>query len=313
MQIGDSRLESKESIWLFTKQILKKVFYEDWLVKLVALVVTLALWIGVTGLSSPTTERLRGIPLTLRFSSETDITNTPAEEVDIVVSGDERRVRQINKADLVISVDLTDLPPGDRVVQLTPESVTPLDLPPGVKLDEIRPSRIAVRLELVEQKEVEVKVETEGKLPDGYEIYGQDVVPGRVTLRGPASFIRPMSVVPTETIDLSGRTSDFVAEQTPLNPANQKIRVEQAAVDVTFRIGERRMERIFLVPLNDDTGRQATVVLYGPRTALLQTKPEDLAIEIGANEAGVSMPRLILPSGLDGKVEIRKLQIGVIG
>jgi hypothetical protein len=89
--------------------------------------------------------------------------------------------------------------------------------------------------------------------------------------------------------------------------------VEQAAVDVTFRIGERRMERIFLVPLNDDTGRQATVVLYGPRTALLQTKPEDLAIEIGANEAGVSMPRLILPSGLDGKVEIRKLQIGVIG
>jgi hypothetical protein len=63
--------ESKAPI-LFFKHIIRKVFFEDWLIKLVALGVTFALWLGVTGLSTPTTTRLTGIPLSLRFSSDTE-------------------------------------------------------------------------------------------------------------------------------------------------------------------------------------------------------------------------------------------------
>ena len=51
---------------LFVKHIARKIFLEDWPMKVVALVITLALWLGVTGLSTPTTQRLTGVPLSLR-------------------------------------------------------------------------------------------------------------------------------------------------------------------------------------------------------------------------------------------------------
>ena len=177
--------DSRRSFTLFFKHIVRKIFFEDWLTKLVALAVTLALWLGVTGLSTPTTTRLTGIPLSLRFSSDAEVTNSPITEIDVIISGDNRKIAQINKNDLVASVDLTSVLPGDRVVQLTPENVE-LQLPLGVRLDEITPSRMAVRLEAVEEKEVPVQIETIGKLPDGFEVYSQMADPGTCTSSRPA-------------------------------------------------------------------------------------------------------------------------------
>ncbi len=293
---------------LFVKHVATKIFLEDWLLKLLALVITLALWFGVTGLSTPTTTRLTGIPLTIRFASNTEVTNSPVNEVDIIISGDKRRINQINKNDLIISVDLTDVQAGDRVVQLTPENIT-LDLPTGVKLDEIQPNRIAVRLEPVEIVEVDVRAETEGTLPDGYEIYSQTITPAKVRVRGPAGFLRSLSVISTEKIDLSDKVSDFVAKQLPLNLENPKASPLEASVDVSFRIGERRVERLFLAPIGDDTAQKATVVLFGPRSLLLETQPSDLKVVIEPNAGGEQVPRLILPERLVGKVEIRKLSV----
>lgn len=293
---------------LFVKHVATKIFLEDWLLKLLALVITLALWFGVTGLSTPTTTRLTGIPLTIRFASNTEVTNSPVNEVDIIISGDKRRINQINKNDLIISVDLTDVQAGDRVVQLTPENIT-LDLPTGVKLDEIQPNRIAVRLEPVEIVEVDVRAETEGSLPEGYEIYSQTITPAKVRVRGPAGFLRSLSVISTEKIDLSDKISDFVAKQLPLNLENPKASPLEASVDVSFRIGERRVERLFLTPIGDDTAQKATVVLFGPRSLLLETQPSDLKVVIEPNAGGEQVPRLILPERLEGKVEIRKLTL----
>ena len=285
---------------LFVKHVATKIFLEDWLLKLLALVITLALWFGVTGLSTPTTTRLTGVPLTLRFASNTEVTNSPVNEVDIIISGDKRRINQINKNDLIISVDLTDVQAGDRVVQLTPENIT-LDLPTGVKLDEIQPNRIAIRLEPVDVIEVAVRAETEGTPPEGYEIYSQTIPPARVSIRGPAGFLKSLPVISTEKIDLSDKTSDFVARQLPLNLENPKASPLEASVDVSFRIGERRVERLFLVQIGDDPTRKATVVLFGPRSLLLESHASDLMVAIEPNAGGEQVPRLILPEQLEGR------------
>lgn len=291
------------------KQILRKVFLEDWLVKLVALAVTFALWLGVTGLSTPTTTRLSGVPLTLRFSSNTEITNSPVQEVDIVITGDKRRVNQINKNDLIVSVDLTDVAPGDRVIQLKPETVS-LSLPTGVKLDEVQPNRIAVRLESVEEKEIGVEVKTTGAVAEGSEIYGMASVPTKVRVRGPAGFVRSLSTVSTEDVDIGGRDSDFIARQVPLILANPKATVlETPTVDVGFRIGEKRMERLLLVPLNDASGKRATVVLFGPRSLLIGIQASDLKIERQTDADAETPPKLTLPASLQDSVEIRQIKV----
>src|SRR5688572_12730959 len=112
-----------QQLKLYFKNILRKVFLEDWLMKLVALVITFALWVGVTGLSQPAVQRMNGIPLALRYSENVDVTST-VEELNIVISGDKRNIDQIKKDDLIVSLDLTGVPPGDRVVQLTPDTIS---------------------------------------------------------------------------------------------------------------------------------------------------------------------------------------------
>src|SRR3982751_1063972 len=95
---------------LWTKHLVRKVFLEDWALKVIALVITLGLWFGVTGLSTPTTKRLT-IPLSLNVSSNAMITNTPQDEVDIEISGDKRKVEQLNRTELTAYIDLTDFQP----------------------------------------------------------------------------------------------------------------------------------------------------------------------------------------------------------
>jgi len=308
MVFKDENVGKKRSNTTFFKNILRKIFFEDWVMKLVALIITLALWVGVTGLSTPTITRMSGIPLTLRFSNDTEVTSLPVQEIDLVISGDKRKIDQINKNDLIVSLDLTDLPPGDRVIQLTPENVS-VALPTGVKLDEIQPNRIAVKLETVEEKEIAVKAEIEGEVPDGFEIYSETVSPPKVRVRGPASFIRSITTVSTEPIDLNDHLRDFTAQQVPVSVSNPKATPLESVVDVAFRIGEKRIERIFLVPIKDEPGKKATVVLFGGRSLFDNIRAEDLRVETLGSPSGEDVPQLILPPSLQNNIEIRKLKI----
>ena len=277
--------------------------------KLVALVITLGLWLGVTGLSTPTVTRFSGVPLALRVSNNAEITNTPIQEIDVVLSGDKRKIAQLNKGDLFASIDLTDVSPGEKLIPLSPETVR-LSLPPGIKLDEVQPNRAAIRLEAVEEKELPVTVETAGSVPEGYEVYSTTVLPVKVHVRGPASFLKTLNSVSTDRIDLSGRSEDFTARQVTVPLGNPKATVLENVVDVAFRIGEKRSERIFLVPVSGErSGKRAVVVLYGPRSSLLTVKPSDIRVDLVKNEAGTEVPQVILPTPLQGNAEIRSVRV----
>ena len=295
--------ESNTSGALFLKHLAKKVFLEDWTTKLVALAITLALWVGITGLSTPTTRRIAEVPLTLSYSNATEITNSPVQAVSIVIGGDRRKVNQITENNLVVSVDLSDVPPGERMVQLGPENV--LNLPLGVKVQEIQPNRIVVRLEAVEEKEVPVAVETQGEPAEGFEVYGETVNPARVRVRGPASYIRGLTSVPTDRVDISGREADFFARQVPLNVSNPKAIVPESVVDVGFRIGEQRVERMVSVPV-ERSGRRAQVVLFGGRSSVEVLTPQDIKVELPEN---ADRPAVTLPDGMEGRVEVRRVKL----
>lgn len=299
----------KQQYKLYFKNILRKIFLEDWLMKLVALVITFALWVGVTGLSKPTQQRMSGIPLTLRFSNNTEVTNAPLQEVDIVISGDKRKIDQINKNDLIISLDLTDVQPGDRVIQLTPDNVS-ISLPTGIKLDEIQPRRIAIKLEAVEEKEIPVNAVTDGEVPEGLEIYSETITPQKIRVRGPASFIKSLTSVTTDKIDVTNRAADFTAKQVSVNVSNPKATLLETVVDVAFRIGEKRVEKSFAVTAKDDPKRKVTVVLFGGKSLFEGVKADDLQVEFVKNSIGDDAPHVTLPALLQNKVEVRRPKSG---
>lgn len=293
---------------LFFKHIIRKIFFEDWVMKLVALGITLALWLGVTGLSSPGSERYNSVPLSLRISDNSIVTYSPVQDVAIRVGGDKRKLEQINANDLRVSLDLTEITPGDRVITLSPDTVS-ISLPNGVRIEEIQPNRIAVRLEAAAEKEVPVRVETNGEVPEGFELYGETVTPEKILVRGPASFIKSLAYVSTDKIDVSERSADFSVKQVRVSVSNSFSTMLQTFVDVTFRIGEKRVEKSFSVPVRGEQGKRVNVLLFGGRSLFNGVKAEDMRVDMIKNDTGQEMPQVTLPSALDGKVEIRKPKI----
>ena len=287
------------------RRLLRRVFLDDWLIKAIALFITVTLWLGVTGLRAPTTARLRSVPLSLRVSNDIEVTNSPVQEVDLVITGDKRKIDLLNQRDLVVSLDLTDVPAGERSVQMTAENVN-IELPTGVKLEEIQPGKIAIKLEAVEEREITVQAVTEGAVAENFEIYNKTVYPTKVRVRGPESFVKSLDSVSTEKINLENRQENFTVRQVALNVVNPKVTVLDTAVDVSFKVGEKRVERMFNVPVSTEAGnKSATIVLYGGRSVLETLKAENLQVVI----AGDASPNLILPVEVSGQVEIRKLKI----
>ena len=292
---------------LFAKHVIRKVFLEDWGLKLIALVITLALWFGVTGLSTPTKERLT-VPLNLTISTDTVVVNVIRPEVDIVISGDKRKLEQINRSDLSAGLDLTEVAPGDWVITLSPETVSVV-LPPGVKLETVQPGNVAVKLESVAEKDVEVKTETTGAVEPGYEIYSTSVLPSKIRVRGPASVVKTLEYVQTDKIDLTGKNEEFTSKQVPVNASNPKAAVLNTVVDVYFRIGEKRGERAFTLPIIGEPGKTASFILYGPKTLLQKVRADQIKVEIYLNDSGEITPRVVVPTELQDVVEIRNLKV----
>ncbi len=299
----------KEERQIFIRRMFRRVFLEDWLIKAIALAITLGLWLGVTGLRAPITTRLNNVGLKLRVSNDIEITNSPVQEVDLVITGDKRKIDQIKQNDLVVSLDLADVQTGDRIVQITPENVN-VELPTGVRLEEVQPNKIAVKIEKVEEREIAVKAETEGNLGENFEIYSETVVPQKVRIRAPESYIKSLDFVSTEKINIENRREDFTARQVALNVVNPKATLLDATVDVVFKIGEKQIERLFSIPVETEGAKKtATFVLYGGRSILEAVKTENLQLEILKNDAGETSPQVILPAEIQGQVEVRKLKI----
>jgi len=299
----------KEEGQFSLRRLVRRLFLDDWVIKAVALVITFALWLGVTGLRAPVAARFKNIALNLRVSNNIDITNSPVQEVVITITGDKRKIDQIDPRDLVVLLDLTDVQAGERMVELNAESVG-VELPTGVRIEEIVPSKIQVNLETVEERDVSVKVETEGTLAENFEIYSPTVSPPKVRVRGPSSFVKSLDSVSTEKVNVDNRQADFTAQQVELNLVNPKVTLLDTVVSVSFKIGEKRGEKLYSVPVKmENQSKTATVVLYGARSVLESIKTENLQVEILRNEAGENSLRLILPVEIQEKVEIKKLKI----
>ncbi len=288
---------------------LKRIFIDDWLIKLTALAITLALWLGVTGLQTPTTTRLRSVTLNPLVSNQLEIINSPVEEVDLVITGEKRKLDQINPRDLVVSLDLADVPEGERTIQITPDNVV-VELPSGVKLNEIQPDKIAIKLERVEQYEVPIKVETIGTPAPGYEIYSIKVTPEKVLVRGPRSFVKALNFVSTEKIQIAKQKSDFSAQQIPLNLINPKATlVDVVSASVFVRIGKKRVERLMVVPYRTETrSGKASVLLYGPNSVLEDLTADDLLIVEERTKTKTVRLGVILPDRLKEMVEVKSVK-----
>jgi len=289
------------------QKLLRRIFVEDWSLKLLSLAIAIVLWLLVTGQNQPVTAHVN-VQLNFIRPPSLEISNDPPRTVDVMLTGSRNKLDDLTSLDLVATIDLSDQRAGERVLRLADKvSIT---LPQGIKVDGFQPSAIPIRLEEILDRQVPVEAKLEGKPDDGFEVYSVYPNKGSVTVRGPASRVNALQKISTESIWLTGRKASFPAQNVALDVPDPKVDLLDPMVNVAIEIGERRTEKNFSgVPVaTADGGRvqpaTTSVTVLGVASFLEALKPEELKIVL--NNENLE-PRLELPDALKGKVILKSV------
>lgn len=217
----------------------RKILLEDWSLKLLALAITVVLWLAVTGQNEPKTLRVPGVQLSFVKQKGFEISNETPGSVEVILTGSPDRLKDVGSAGLVATVDVSDQKPGERVVRLSDDRVK-IDLPAGVKIQGFQPATIPIRLEPSKESEIDVEVKFEGKVPEGYELVGFSTNPAKVRVSGPADRVNALRKALTETVSLDGKTESFSLSSVAINIADSKIYILDPNVAVRVEIAEKR-------------------------------------------------------------------------
>ena len=291
------------------EKLLRRIFIEDWSLKLLSLAIALVLWLVVTGQNQPVTAHVN-VQLNFIRPPALEISNDPPRTVDVMLTGSRNKLDDLTTLDLVATVDISDQRAGERVLRLADKAQ--IALPQGVKVDGFQPSAVPVRLEPIIERQVPIEPKLEGQPADGYEVYGAVPNKSSVTLRGPESRINALQKVPTESVFIAGHKESFVATNVAIDVPDPKVDLIDPMVNVAVEIGERRVEKSFSgVPASARDGQRAepasgSVTLLGPASMLNTLKPDEVKIVVDETTG----PRIELPPALNGKVSLKSIQPG---
>jgi len=289
-------------------KLFRKLFVEDWSLKLLSLAIAIVLWLVVTGHNEPVTAHVN-VQLNFIRPPALEISNDPPRTVDVMLTGSRNKLDDLTTLDLVATVDISDQRSGERVLRLADKAQMPL--PQGVKVDGFQPGAIPVRLEPIIQRQVPIEPKLEGKPADGYEVYSVQPSKGSVTVKGPESHVASLQKVQTESVLLNGHNESFTAPSVAIDVSDAKIDVIDPVVNVEVEIGERRTQKTFPVVVVEGDGgasvlpSSASVTVLGPPAILDMLKPDEIKIVVDPNG-----PRLQLPPALNGKVSLKATQPG---
>lgn len=237
----------------------RKILFEDWSLKLLAVTITAVLWLAVTGQNEPRTLRVPGVQLNFLKQKGFEISNEVPRNVEVILTGSPDKLKDIGSG-LVATVDVSDQKPGERVIRLSQDHVR-MDLPPGVKIQGFQPTTIPIRLEPSTESQIDVEIKFEGKLPEGYEITGFSTSPARIRVSGPSDHVRALRKATTETVWLDGKTESFSLSNVAINIPDPKINILDSTVDLHVEIAEKRRSEVHLRFATGDTSLYTARIL----------------------------------------------------
>ncbi|HUP56756.1 MAG TPA: CdaR family protein, partial [Bdellovibrionota bacterium] len=177
--------------------------------KVISVMIALVLWTIVMG--SRNVEVVKEVPLEVITAADVVASNEVPERIQFRLSGPKAFLRAIEaRREEPIRVNLTSAKPGHLVTyNFFSNSIR---VPIGVKVLSINPAALLVKLEYVKRRDVPVRVETRGNVPDGFKLVRTEVVPATVRVKGAESRVDSLGEISTIPIDLTGLKSNLEKE-----------------------------------------------------------------------------------------------------
>ena len=218
--------------------------------KVLSLFVALGIWGFVQGervvVGTTRVEVEYLMPEAVAFSRQ------PQDRLKLSVSGPRNRVRELKREKLTLEMDLREFTPGSPIVDFNVSEIK--GIPDELTLLNLVPNSLQVELERKVVRQLALKAQTTGVLPEGYRLASVALDPPIVEVSGPASVVEARDAVSIRGIDLSRVTeSGRLPVSVELPPGIRRtgtgpifaeitleLKVEQrvfAGVPVTVRLG----------------------------------------------------------------------------
>ena len=189
-----------------TRERLRGLVAHNLPLKLVALVLAVVMWTFVAVQRRGETSELKfSTPLVFRnIPPQVEVTQAPVQAVSVLVRAQRRTASALNPNQFQVFVDLANQLPGPTEIDLTPRNVSYLNVSPPENMTvlQISPSRIPLRLEETQQKEVAIQVRLTGRPAPGFTITQARVVPQMAGVIGPRSIMEKVRAVYTRPLDV---------------------------------------------------------------------------------------------------------------
>jgi YbbR domain-containing protein len=202
-------------------QTLKEFLTHNWFAKLFSIVLATMLWITIS--SEANSEIGIVIPLEYRnIPPQLEVIGDTTNTVEVRLRGPAALIKEILPRDISATVDLAGLPPGEKIVQLTPQHVRS---PFGVEVVRVGPSQVRLNLERTTSKTLPVIVTLDGEAAPGFAVHESASVPASVEVQGPASRVQVIESVPTSPVRIGGKSASF-SETVDLDLPDPMVRLQ---------------------------------------------------------------------------------------
>jgi hypothetical protein len=182
------------------KHLLQNYVLNNIGLKVLSLAGAVVLW-GLFG-AEPDLETSIGVPLEFHnMPQDLELVSEQTPNVYLMVRGPQGKVRNINRAEVAVVLDLYNVrQPGAQTFTLDASQVV---LPRGVRLLRAVPSQVRLIFEKRLTREVRVLPRFTGAYMTGYGVAGYTIDPPMLRVVGPESRVALLDYVTTDPIDLS--------------------------------------------------------------------------------------------------------------
>lgn len=215
---------------------IKRLFLENLGLKIVAVLLSVVLWIFVT--SRGQSEISLDIPLEFKnIPAGLEMVNHSVKVVSLNIKGQERFIKNIKPSEIGVYIDLSKAKKGESIYYINKDNIK---LPRAIAVTNITPSYVKVITEETVTKTVKIKPVILGTPEKGFYVESVDVMPETVVIEGVSSEIRKVNSIKTEPLDITGLSGTFT-QNLRLDMAGMNIRTtaDNVKVRVTIR-GKKR-------------------------------------------------------------------------
>ena len=182
---------------------LKRAFLDNFVLKLVSLLLAIGLWLAVA--SAPPAGIEMRVPIEFRNLPENlEIDSASFTEAQVRLRGPERVLHNLAPADVRAEVDLSNVQPGERTFDLTSRQV---HVPYDVEVEQIIPGQFHLSFDAREMRTVEVHPRVTGNFAKGLRVVQVSAEPPTITVVGPRRRVDALEAATTDPVDASGTIS----------------------------------------------------------------------------------------------------------